>query len=82
MRYTLTVCKQSGETIYRNANLNKEQYENLIGLNTLKLNKINMKEKNIESLVKGGSETFFDAVVVAVAAMSGLLIMVIVFAII
>ena len=44
MRYTLTVCNPSGKTIYRNANLNKEQYENLMGLNTLKLNKINMKE--------------------------------------
>ena len=41
-----------------------------------------MNKKEIESLVKGGNETFFDAVVVAVAAMSGLLIMVIVFAII
>tara|TARA_R110002167_G_scaffold169237_8_gene367157 strand:- start:498 stop:623 length:126 start_codon:yes stop_codon:yes gene_type:complete len=40
-----------------------------------------MNKKEIESLVKGGSETFFDAVVVAVATMSGLLIMVIVFAI-
>ena len=40
-----------------------------------------MNKKEIESLVKGGSETFFDAVIVAVATMSGLLIMVIVFAI-
>ena len=39
MKYTLIIYTPSGETIYRNTNLTKKQAENLIGLNTLKLNK-------------------------------------------
>ena len=68
MRYTLTVCKQSGKTIYRNANLNKEQSDNLLGLNTIKLNKINMNKERenkrrleLSSLVAGGEKTYKEA---------------------
>ena len=68
MKYTLTICKPSGETIYRNANLNKKQSNNLIGLNTLKLNKINMNKERenkrrleLSSLVAGGEKTYKEA---------------------
>ena len=39
-----------------------------------------MNKKELENLVKGGAETFCDSVVVAVAAISGLLILVIILA--